>query len=96
MSTYRLFKNAERQIAKLLGGERTGHFGGEDVKSEWLSVEVKSRKKLPQWLVSAMEQSEGHAANGKLPIVVLHQNGELYTDALVICRLGDFVDWFGD
>jgi hypothetical protein len=54
MSKYRPFKATEREIAKRLGGERTGHLGGADVVTGWLSVECKHRKTLPKWLKDAL------------------------------------------
>lgn len=70
MSKYRLFKAAERQIAKLLGGERVGHLGGADVTGTVAGsvaavrlgsrrTEVKVQASLPRWLVEAMDQAEG-------------------------------------
>jgi hypothetical protein len=55
------WKHAERQIAKRLGGRRvpvTGRAGQPDIAHPWLSIEVKHRRRLPQWLTMAMEQAE--------------------------------------
>ena len=89
------WKTCERQIAVLLGGRRvpvTGRSRGDapDVEHPTLSVEVKSRKRIPAWLEEAMAQAEAAAKQPQLPIAVLHQDGRRYQDALVVLRLKDF------
>ena len=95
MSKYRLFKAAERQIAKLLGGKRVGHLSGADVVAGGVAAEVKVRASLPRWLVDAMDQAEGHAGD-RMPLVVLHQRGGRYKDALVVTRLSHWLERDGD
>lgn len=94
------WKHAERAVARRIGGERlSNHALGlrtPDCESDWLSVEVKHRKALPSWLLDALGQARTNATPGKLPVAVLHQAGQRYDDALVVVRLSDFVDWFGD
>jgi hypothetical protein len=99
-------------VAKRLGGRRipiTGRQRGDvpDVEHEWLSIEVKSKVRFPDWLVDAMVQAmmakamlerkarEEHKDGEWLPIVVLHQKGWRHDDDLVVVRLKDFVEWFG-
>ena len=95
MSKQRQRGNAlERYIAKRLGGQRLGHYGGEDVAHEWLSIECKERATLPVWLRDAMRQAIGHAAADALPIVVLHELHKAHNEDLVVMRLCDFDDWF--
>jgi hypothetical protein len=92
------WKHAERQIAKRLGGRRvpvSGRAGQPDIAHPWLSIEVKYRRRLPQWLVKAMEQAERSATPGQLAIAVLHEAGTRYGQSLVLLRLGDFEEWFG-
>lgn len=89
------WKQAERRIAEVLGGVRvpvTGRQRGAtpDVEHATLSIEVKSRKALPAWLLDAMEQAEAAATDGRLPVAVLHQDRKPYRDALVVVRLEDF------
>ena len=94
MSKQRRRGNAlERYIAKRLGGQRVGHYGGEDVKHDWLSIECKERP-LPLWLGYAMQQAQRHATADKLPIVVLHELNRAHDGDLVVMRLCDFDDWF--
>lgn len=96
------WKNTERAIARLIGGVRqpiTGRIRGSapDIDHDWLSVEVKHRKKLPLWLLDAIDQAEKSNLTGtKLPIVILHKQGDRYLDALCVVRLKDFLDFYGD
>jgi len=95
MSKQRRRGNAlERYIAKRLGGRRMGHYGGEDVKHDWLSIECKERP-LPLWLRYAADQARRHATEDKLPIVVLHELNRSHDEDLVVMRLCDFQAWFG-
>jgi hypothetical protein len=65
------------------------------VLSDWLAVEVKHRRRLPQWLKTALTQARCGAGE-RLPIVVLHEAGQRHSDDLVVLRLADFQDWFGE
>jgi len=56
------WKRTERSIAGLIGGERvpvSGRQRGDhpDVQHDWLSVEVKHRQSIPQWLTTALTQA---------------------------------------
>ena len=85
------WKHCERMVAKLLGGVRTGNNGESrrDVEHPHWSIEVKHRQKLPAWLHSAMEQAETEA-DGRVPIVVLHEKNLKYEESYVIMRLRNF------
>ncbi len=85
------WKRAEREIARLLGGVRSGPTGvaQADVVTPALVVEVKHRQRLPQWLLEAVAQARAVAPPGKLPVVVLHQQRQRYTESLVVMRLSD-------
>ncbi len=90
------WKSCERRIAALVGGERVPVSGRErgyspDIRHERLSIEVKSRKKLPAWIEDAVRQAEASARDGQLPVAVLHHDGRRYSDCLVVLRLKDFV-----
>jgi len=93
----RTWKANERAIARRLGGQRVGNRGSntEDVAHPWLSIEVKSRRVLPAWLVAAVAQARRNASAGRLPLVVLHQVGRRHDDDLVLLTLADFEAWFG-
>ena len=89
------WKAVERNIARLLGGVRvpvSGRQRGDqpDIEHPQFSVEVKSRNTIPQWLCEAVEQATASATEDRVPLVVLHQNGRRYADALVVVRLADF------
>jgi hypothetical protein len=88
------WKSCERKVAALLGGRRipvSGRARGysPDIHHERLSIEVKSRRKLPAWLEDAMKRAEACAQDGQLPLMVLHQDGQRYQDALIVMRLKD-------
>jgi hypothetical protein len=95
------WKATERKIAAVLGGRRipvTGRARGDtpDVAHPWLAVEVKHWAQLPARVTAAMRQAEAAAHPGQLPIAVIHGAGERIQRALVVMRLGEFVEWFGD
>lgn len=96
----RAWKDAEKGVADLLGGERVSNsklgLRSSDVETPVYSVEVKSRKELPNWLVNAVGQAHRNAAHGKLPLVVLHQVGCRRMNDLVIVRMDEFIEWFGE
>jgi len=93
--TDKTWKQVERAIAVRLNGRRQGAVGrrGPDVLSDWLAVEVKHRRRLPQWLKTALTQARTGAGE-RLPIVVLHEAGLRHADDLVLMRLADFELWF--
>jgi hypothetical protein len=89
------WKGCERRIAELLGGRRvpvSGRTRGDcpDVEHPTLSIECKSRKKLPAWIEDAMRQAEASARGGRLPVVVLHEDRAPYAESLVVVKLEDF------
>jgi hypothetical protein len=87
------WKNVEREAAKLFGGVRTGCNGESrrDVEHPTLSIEVKHRKVLPDWLHSAMGQAVREAEHRK-PIVYLHERHMKFEDGYVVLRAKDFKD----
>lgn len=91
------WEQTERAIARRLGGKRQGAVGrtGADVLNDWLAAEVKHRKRLPQWLKDALEQARTGAGE-RLPLVILHEAGQRRSDDLVVLRLADFQEWFGE
>jgi hypothetical protein len=92
------WKACERRIAKLLGGRRipvTGRQRGDtpDIEHATLSIEVKSRKSLPAWLLDALNQAQAASKDDtKMPVVVLHQDHAPYAHSLVVLKLKDFAD----
>jgi len=92
MSTW---KNVERQIAKILGGERvpiTGRQRGSapDIALPEFGIEVKHRKRLPGWIADAVDQAVACTPQGGKPVVILHEAGQRYADSYVILKLTDF------
>jgi len=89
MSPDRLWKATERAIAKRLQGQRVGNRGAAspDVETSWACVECKERQRLPQWLRRGLAQAEEGATDGRVGVLVLHQKGERYSDAIVCLRL---------
>jgi hypothetical protein len=96
-----LWKSIERKVAALLGGQRvpvTGRQRGSepDIAHPLFSIEVKHREKLPEWLFDAMSQAvASKKSDDQLPIVVLHSKGQRITESFVVCRLGEFADYYG-
>lgn len=96
------WKSVERAVAKYIGGERvpiTGRQRGDepDIKHWWLSVEVKTRAKVPEWIKDAGRQAAAaKKREDQLPVVILHEKHQAIKDSLVIVRAEDFMDWFGD
>lgn len=67
-------KDAERRLAKVIGGKRNPNIGGPqaDVETVWAAYELKSRKTLPGWLLHGMAQAEAHAVTtGKVGVLVI-------------------------
>ena len=74
------WKRHERQVAQLLGGRRQPNTGrpSPDVLSPQWAIEVKTRRSLPRWLLTALSQAEaGGRATGRRPLLVLvHAPGQ--------------------
>ncbi len=92
------WKVCERRIAESLGGTRIpvcGRARGDspDIQHNSLSIEVKSRQRLPAWIEDSLQQVEACAENGQLPIAVLHQDRLPYPESLVVMRLEEFSNY---
>lgn len=61
-------------------------------EGEWLGIKVVGRSRLPHWLLQSVRQSVASNPKTCLPIVILQNPG----DDLVVLRLADFEDWFGE
>lgn len=88
------WKSVERAIAKRVGGQRvpvSGRAGQPDIDHPFLVIEAKHRKRLPRWLLEAVEQAERAKRSGQMAIAVLHQHGQRYDQALVVMRLQEFL-----
>jgi len=89
------WKRTERRIAHQFGAERTGpgRPNDPDIRTSWLSIEVKERYLLPEWILRALRDAQRKAKPDQLPIAVLHETGS--KDDLVVLSRKDFIDWFG-
>ena len=92
------WKACERKVAALLGGRRIpvsgrGRGDNPDIHHELFSIEVKSHKTIPACLEDAMRQAEASVKDGRLPVVVLHQDRTPYAESLVVLRLSNFSDY---
>lgn len=94
----RAWKDHEKRTAAILNGTRTSqpYANLPDVTGEWVVAECKEREQLPQWLEDALLQAEGHARDGQLPIVVLHQKRRHQKNDVVLLRMSYFEEWFGE
>ena len=87
---------AESAIAKYLGIERIAGSGKRDLDGDWLCAEVKERAKPTAWLLDMIAQAVRLTKPGQLPIGVIHFLGARHDEDLVVVRLADFREWFGD
>jgi len=95
------WKNSERKVAEYLGGERVSrgdNFGESDtdVRHKAFSIEVKERKKVSQFLIDIVKQADQYNDGSKLSIGVLHEKGKRHDNDLVLVRLKDFADYYGN
>jgi hypothetical protein len=93
------WKHAERRVAKAFGTTRTGPTGRDDsdLTHPIAAIEVKYRKALPAWALACLEQARtGRTAAGKVPMVVMLGRGMRITDGLVVMRVADFQELFGE
>ena len=88
-------KNVELAVARYMGCRRN-HFEREDLSYPILSIEVKHRRAVAKMLVTAMAQAEAAAPDGKVPVVVLHEERQPYAEAFAMMRLRDLREIVGD
>jgi hypothetical protein len=94
MSPDRAWKRSERRVAAIIGGERvpvSGRQRGDvpDIAHPTLSVEVKHRRAIPAWLLTAMAQASAAARPDQTPVAILHRHGARHRDDLAVMRLAD-------
>ena len=94
----KLWKATERDLAKRLGGKRVPVNSTDgvkcDVSTPVLSVEVKERQSLPDWLTCSVTQAENNCEVGKLPVVILHLKGQRHDNDLLVIELKHFEEWY--
>ncbi len=85
-------KRNEKNLTKLLDGNRVGIFGGEDISiHDKYSVEAKSRKSFAgtKWY----EKCERNCKN-KIPLVILHITGKSHENDYCIIKLKYVKEFF--
>jgi len=94
----KLWKAVERKHAEIFKGKRipvNSTDGAEyDVVSNAFSIESKERQSYPSWLIDAVSKIEARCKTGTLPIVILHEKGQLYDNDMVVIRLKHFRDYY--
>lgn len=94
------WKSVERALASRLGGVRnpiSGRQRGDkaDIEHPTLSLEIKHRKKLPDWIWDALDQAEKSKKNGQTPVVILHENKKHHDNDVVVLKFSDFILFLG-
>ena len=97
------WKAFERRIAKRFGGERRGadfrgaSGGKNDIIKEGWSIEVKllSRPSFGQ-MSAAFDQAVGASEPGDIPIAIIKKKFDADANAIVVMKLDEFMEWFGD
>ena len=97
------WKSFERWVCKIFGGKRRGpDFRGEGggkndcVDTPGWSIECKLLK-APGFMamLEAALQAEAAVTGDEIPVAVIGKAREPRRNALVVMRVGQFVDWFG-
>jgi len=81
-------KAFQSKVGKMTNGENIGTLGGEDVRHHTYSIEAKSFKSYRG--ESVMRQAEANCPEKKIPIAIIHINGQRHNKDLVQMR---FEDW---
>jgi len=96
------WKRTERKLASMLGGQRvpvTGRQRGDapDIAHALYSIEVKHKKKLPEWLHDAHDQAvKSSSKRKKVPVVILHETGKPHSKDYVVLQMRDFLEITGE
>lgn len=88
------WKTLERRVARLLHCKRTTRIGtsGPDVENALLSVEVKSRQRLPDWLTEGVAQARGYAEGAKVPLLAVGSPKD--SAVYIVMHVADFRAWY--
>lgn len=90
MSVNRGWKQFERRVGKLLGGERTWK-DDQDFETDLLSGECKLLGVIPKFLYDRLKQADRNCPKDRIPICVVKERKKNDVNAIVIMRLGEFV-----
>lgn len=88
-------KSAERQVARRLGGKRTGILGkaADDVEGDWFVAEVKDYLKAPEVPYRILRNLRQKTDSSKL-VLFVYKRPE-WRDYIVCTLLSDFEQWYG-
>jgi len=81
-------------LANRLGGKSVGTIEHQDIEHPIWSIEAKKRKAFLG--KKFMQQAVKNAPEDKTPIVIVHVTGDSHDDDLVMMRLKDFEEWYGN
>jgi hypothetical protein len=87
-------KATEKAIAGRLNGKRVGTLGGQDVVAGAFSIEVKDRAAFAG--ARFMAQAVRNCPEEKTPLVIVHVTGARHDGDLVMMRMSDWQDWYGE
>ena len=94
MTPDQAWKQWERWLCRLFGGERDWEHPEECRGTGVFAPEAKYRKKIPKWLEEMVVQAQSQARDNQIGFVVLTEHNRERMQALVIMRLSDFCDWY--
>ena len=77
-------------VAKRMSRGRRGE-AVEDVQWGPFSVELKTRKFVPKYLLDWLAQAKANS-KGRTPLVLLHKDRMLWGEQIVLLTLNDFID----
>jgi len=88
-------KDAERQVAKRLGGQRTGILGkpAPDVEGTWFVAEVKDYLKAPEVPYTILRRLRQSCLDNKMALFIYKR--PQWRDYVVCSLLKDFEDFYG-
>jgi len=93
----RYWKAIERRVARLFDTRRIGTREGgpaPDWENDWTVGEVVCHP-IPEWILKELAQAERRVTDRpKLRLLVIHEKGQDLDKALVVMKLGQFMDWF--
>lgn len=93
------WKKFEARVGRYLGCDgRVGNTGlaTPDAQNEFYCIECKLWSSEPTQVVNALRQAERAAQDGQLPLAVIGRKNHATSSALVVLRLQDFADHFGE
>ena len=93
MKNREIGKRNERALAKRIGGEGEGIFGGEDIRQGMFSIEAKSRKRYS--IKKHLDQAIRNCPENKIPLLILHEHAKHRDNDMVVLRLKDWEDLHG-